>query len=399
MKFCKFGGIALAALVLAGCNKDAATGDSNEVVMAVDGVKLTRGEVDADVELMIEARKAQIPAEQIGEARKEFARSLARQFMMNTLLTNEAIRKGVKISDEERKKREEDFVKANAGRPDSPKSLADAAKKFPLGEKRAMQVFEDGILIQKLLEQEVVSKIKVDAKAVEDAFKKAEAANREAAKKALDAEASIKTVKKQLDGLKGDALKAKFAELAKAKSDCPSKEKGGDLGEFTRGRMVPEFEKAAFSLPLFTVSDPVKTQFGWHLIMTTKKTPAAAAQGDKPAVQESVQASHILIMTRDPGKVPTREQIEKGLKAQNEQMAVRDYIMKLQNAAKIESAVFPELLPSKPAATPSLESKPVEVKKETAAKPVDAKPAPAAQPADAKKAAESKPAAAKPAAK
>lgn len=397
MKFGKFGGIALAALALAGCNKDKngedaaakafSSGDPNEVVIAVDGVNLTRGEMDADVAAMVEARKAQIPAEQIANARQYFSRSLAQQFMMKRVLLNEAAKKGVKVSDEERAKREADFVKANAGRPDSPKSVAEAAKKFPLGEKRGIQEFEDGILIQKLLEQEATSKVKVDPKAVDEALAKAQKANADMAKKALDAEATIKTLKKQLDGLKGDALKAKFAELAKAKSDCPSKEKGGDLGEFTRGKMVPEFEKAAFSLPLFTVSDPVKTQFGWHLVMTTKKTPAAAAQGDKPAVQESVQASHILIMTKDPGKAPTREEIEKGMKAQNEQSAVRDYMMKLQAAAKIESTVFPDLVPAKPAAKPAVESKPVEVKKEAA------KSAPAAKPAEAKKEA------AKPAAK
>ncbi len=62
-----------------------------------------------------------------------------------------------------------------------------------------------------------------------------------------------------------------FEELAKQYSKCPSKEKGGDLGYFVRGQMVPEFENAAFSTPIGGVSDPVKTRYGWHLIKVIRK--------------------------------------------------------------------------------------------------------------------------------
>ncbi len=65
---------------------------------------------------------------------------------------------------------------------------------------------------------------------------------------------------------------ANFAQQATKMSDDPgSKSKGGDLGQFERGRMVPEFEKVAFALAPGQISEPVKTQFGYHLIMVEKK--------------------------------------------------------------------------------------------------------------------------------
>lgn len=57
-----------------------------------------------------------------------------------------------------------------------------------------------------------------------------------------------------------------FEELAQTFSKCPSGKRGGDLGEFGRGRMVPNFEEAAFALQVNEVSPPVRTQFGYHLI-------------------------------------------------------------------------------------------------------------------------------------
>lgn len=61
-----------------------------------------------------------------------------------------------------------------------------------------------------------------------------------------------------------------FAELAANYSSCPSgKASGGDLGFFSKGMMVPEFQDAAFALEVGQLSEAVQTQFGWHLIKRT----------------------------------------------------------------------------------------------------------------------------------
>lgn len=72
-----------------------------------------------------------------------------------------------------------------------------------------------------------------------------------------------------------NTLKAKieggesFASLAQAHSKCPSGRNGGNLGPFGRGMMVKPFEDSAFALEVGGISEPVQTQFGWHLIQRT----------------------------------------------------------------------------------------------------------------------------------
>ena len=67
------------------------------------------------------------------------------------------------------------------------------------------------------------------------------------------------------------AAGASFDEMAKEHSSCPSGRSCGDLGSFGKGQMVPEFDKVVFEEEINVVHGPVKTQFGYHLLETTKR--------------------------------------------------------------------------------------------------------------------------------
>ncbi|WP_294893325.1 peptidylprolyl isomerase, partial [Sulfuricurvum sp. RIFOXYD12_FULL_44_77] len=90
-------------------------------------------------------------------------------------------------------------------------------------------------------------------------------------KTAADAQAVIKSMK----GLSGEKLKNEFIAQAKSKSTGPSAAKGGDLGYFPRGQMVPSFNDAVFAMKEGTMSSaPVQSQFGYHVIYVEDKKAA-----------------------------------------------------------------------------------------------------------------------------
>jgi peptidyl-prolyl cis-trans isomerase C len=102
---------------------------------------------------------------------------------------------------------------------------------------------------------------------------------------------------------------ADFAELAKKKSKDPGASDGGDLGFFTKDQMVPEFSAVAFSLEPGKISDPVKSQFGWHVIKVEEKRNR---------------------------KAPDFEQVKSQIETYVTRKAQADYVAKLRETAKVE---------------------------------------------------------------
>jgi len=129
---------------------------------------------------------------------------------------------------------------------------------------------------------------------------------------------------------------ADFAELAKKESKDPGASDGGDLGFFTKDQMVPEFSAAAFALEPGKISDPVKTQFGWHVIKVEEKR------------------------TR---KAPDFEQVKPQIETYVVRKAQADYVAKLRTAAKVERMDKPEDAAAKPDAAKPADSKMAPAKK------------------------------------
>ena len=135
-----------------------------------------------------------------------------------------------------------------------------------------------------MLQEAVRAKVGADAKVTDEQIK---AYYNDPANKAQFVVADTVTARHILADTKAKALKAQkllaadssdanWKKVAAAYSVDPgSKDKGGDLGAFPKGRMVPQFEKVAFSIEPGTISEPVKSQFGYHVIEVTEKTPGS----------------------------------------------------------------------------------------------------------------------------
>ena len=355
------GAAVLAGAVVAGCGEKAdeaeKKAEADSVAVVVNGKTLMKSQVAADVEAVVKAQGDKIPEAQRAYFRQMAENQIVQAFIVENVLVAKAKEEGYVVTDADRKAREAEFLKAVAGAPDAPKSVEEYFKKFPLGEERGRQEFENGILIDKMIKAQQAKMPAKDfaaeaKKVVDDIVAK----NAGVPKSEAEALAKIKAMKAELD--KAADVPAKFAELAKANSACPSSAKGGDLGEFTRGQMVKEFDAAAFTLPVGKVSDPVKTQFGYHLVLVTGKTPAVEAKGDAPAAPEKVCASHILVKTEASQPVPKVEDVVERLKKQGEGRFVREFVMQQLGGAKIEaSEEYKRFLPpsAKPAAPAPVE--------------------------------------------
>ncbi|WP_230467289.1 foldase protein PrsA [Lujinxingia vulgaris] len=108
-----------------------------------------------------------------------------------------------------------------------------------------------------------------------------------------------------------------FADVARENSDDGSAQAGGDLGSFGRGRMVPEFEEAAFALQVDEISEPVRSDFGWHIIQVTERSDEE-------------------VMTFDSVK----DQLTRELRNQALQESLGTYVAQLREEAEIET--YPE---------------------------------------------------------
>ena len=337
--------------------------DPNEVIVNVGGKKLTRGEAEAQFDALFNAQLAQAKDKEGMKAQAKmmkayYVKDIASRFMAETVLAESAANLKISITDAEIEARKAEIMKQIAAKPGAPKTFDELLQKEGVDKEKMLASLKTGMLIEKMIKTQVLDKDTTDY--TPEANKVIENIKAQNAKCLSDeaAKAKIAELKKEIDAAAADKKAEVFAKLAEKNSACPSGQKGGDLGEFGHGHMVPEFDKAAFALKVGEISEPVKTSFGYHLIMTTDKK--AAAEGK----EESVKASHILIRVSEPQPLPKLEEVVASLKQRKNSKAVSEFVIATIRKAKVELAEdFKDILPPEEAKESAPEAPKTEEKK------------------------------------
>ena len=256
---------------------DAVVFEDSETLVSAYGKNLTYGEAISNIR---RAMKMQgVPEEQLDQAAKQVAKTalpqIAEEFVMLNALRDAAAKAGVSSTDEDV---DAEFTKMTSQLPPG-LTLEEALERSGLSAEELKKQIAETLPVKKLFEIIAQGSEPTDeeiAKFYEEqseSFKNPEQVRASHILVKVDAGASDEdkaAAKAKIEGILAQIKEgADFAELAKANSDCPSKEEGGDLGFFGHGQMVPEFDAAAFALEEGGISDIVETQFGFHVIKKT----------------------------------------------------------------------------------------------------------------------------------
>jgi peptidyl-prolyl cis-trans isomerase C len=255
---------------------------AEDIVVSVDGKDITHGEIMQGVQMNMMQMSQRVPQQQLSQMAGQIYQNVADTLVANILLTKAAEASGLVVSDEDLAK-EITTIEANA--PEGT-SLKDALAENNIDFDEWKTDLRKQILLRKLVDEKTATI--ADATTAEiatfyetnsDAFKVPESVSASHILFAFtpeDTDATKAQKKLDLEKIRADLLAGgDFEAIAAEKSDCPSKARGGDLGTFSRGQMVPEFETAAFTQEPNTIGDIVETQFGYHLIKTTAHEPAS----------------------------------------------------------------------------------------------------------------------------
>jgi foldase protein PrsA len=323
-------GFATAALCasLAACSSAAATSDGD--VASVNGQKISRADFDKKLEA--------------GPAGKSVLTQLVQQKLVDQYATD----KKITVSDDEVAKKEEE-IKAKY----PPGQFEQILKQQGLTESDVHDILRQTVVIEKAVDP----MIKVSDGDIASYFDKNHALldKPEQVRARHILVADLKTANEVEAKLKagGD-----FAALAKQYSTDPStKDKGGELGFFGKGQMVPSFQAAAFAAPINSITQPVKSPFGYHIIQVEEK---------KPATKATIASAH--------------DQILAQLKQQQQSQQIPIFLQTLKSGAKIDvyddnlKDAFPSPLPA--AAAPDASSAAAPAASSAAAPAASSSPSP-----------------------
>jgi peptidyl-prolyl cis-trans isomerase C len=247
------------------------------VVAKVNGEDIPRAEFETTVQNVERRAGRPVPPEQ----RDQVYRGVLDELIAMRLLKQEVARRQVSATDAEMA----EAMKQMRGQFDTETAFKQALTAQRMTVEQLREETRTQVLVSKMLQQEVGSQIAVKPADISgfyeknpDKFQQPEAVHAshvlitvaEGAAPAVKAAARAKAE----DVLKQARAGVDFAKLARTYSDDGSKQRGGDLGFFPKGQMVPAFEAAAFALAPNQISDIVESPFGFHVIKVIEKRPA-----------------------------------------------------------------------------------------------------------------------------
>lgn len=301
---CMVAAMSVAVVMFAGCGKKAEQADTAKLVpvsgpkapvatfavdngskvcvVEVEGKKLLEGELQTQIDRLLQARRMDmLPPAQLAKERAQLRQKVIDVFVARNILLKEADKQGVTAAEAD-VNRAIDDVKAQA-----PEGVPFEQFLVSVGTSMAefKQDIESGLRIEKLMAAQT-SSIPAVTDADAEAFYNEQPALFEAPETVHARHVLIGCRKDETDATRAEK-KAKaeevhkklvdgadFAAVAKEYSDCASKERGGDLGTFGRGDMVPPFEEAAFLQETNAIGPVVQTDFGYHVIQVLEHKAA-----------------------------------------------------------------------------------------------------------------------------
>ena len=291
------------------------------MIASVNGKDITAEEVERELKNIVMQYQGRVAPEQLKQILPKLREQAVESMINKSLLIHEAEKNKIQLD----AKQIDSELNGIAGQFDTPEKFQQQLEAMGLSRNQLRGEVEQNLKIEKLLGSRISTaettpdEVSAFYKDKPDNFKVPEQvrASHILFKLEADAPDAIKTQKRlDLAGLQGQINQgADFADLAGRHSECPSKEKGGDLGFFARGSMVKPFEDAVFSLKQGQVSTIVETRFGFHLIK--------------------------LVDRRDAQTTPlkdVKDKIMKHLKQQKQGQALSEYIKQLRVGADIKYA-------------------------------------------------------------
>ncbi len=255
-------------------------------------------------------------------------RDVLEQLIENQVIVDEALKLGIVVTPQEVNQAVQREIDAVRDRLGGEEAFQEALKEERTTEAELRQRYAPDIKEQMLISRTVSREVQSKTSVTDAELKKFFEANRDSIGRQpeqLDMahimfayepdSANVRRARARADSLRKAILAgAPFEDVARQSSDDPSGQRGGDLGTFGRGDMVPEFEEVAFRIKPGELSQPVRTRFGFHIIKVEERT----AKTD--STEETVHARHVMVGLRPS---PGDEE-----RARKRAMVVRDSLLK-----------------------------------------------------------------------